>query len=833
MLKIRSTKLREIPFILSVFLLSLVVLRGFLSPGYPPSWGGDSYGHLFKIWKLIHGYKPWIADWYGGYPFLRFYPPLAYFIGVFFGKITSSTVLGYKFTVLFSILLGAISARLLLRELGFSDASSYLAGIVYAFSIYHLRVLAPEGNFPRFVALNVAPLFLLAFLYVTRRNWKYSILSGLFLAIVGLTHHTLFVSFGLPALFMIPYLWITRKENIRGIAIKTAIASTVAFSISAFWVVPFLLEKNNAHFLNENSIEYLFKFQSVKLEDFLFPTSPWSFYQGVAFYLGIAGVVLLLLKREKPEKALGAGLLGASLTALLLSLGYYGPTPFLNRLPLLNMIPPYRWLDSLSLVGAIGMGVLFEVLGESLSQKIEINAARKSIVVGIFLVFLVILSLSDVRLQTDSLKAEDFPGDYLAVLNYMGNDNSTGWRFYQAGLEITQGSRVSWAPALAGKPALEGWYRQGDPAYPQHSYLNYAIENEPGFAEKALRAYSIKYILTDEHYKGYSAIVKNLKDFGFEEVYSSGSFHLYRWSNFTFLQPKSSVLVVGSWPFDLGVSYEKAEYVDDYADRLNEYSVVILNAYKYRDPLVWVDLEEYVKNGGTLVLNTFLSPDAEATRFGVKSVIVRILGRANLSSSIYNVSAFSNFTYEGQPWTATAYEGDLISLIKLGNYAMLGYKDYGSGRVYFIGLNLPYHSAYTGNEYEAEIIRELLKDYIKPPKVSYAIIEMEDCYIKLGFNLSRSSTVIVSENYYPHWKAYVDGKEVEIKKNEEFGLIEVALTAGNHVLELKFEDPFLLLRYVSVVALIVVVLILGIPERWIKASKKAKNEGTQIKEMPK
>jgi hypothetical protein len=206
--------------------------------------------------------------------------------------------------------------------------------------------------------------------------------------------------------------------------------------------------------------------------------------------------------------------------------------------------------------------------------------------IGILLAFLVVISLSDVRSQTDSLKAEDFPGDYLAVLNYTGNDNSTGWRFYQAGLWITQGSRVSWAPALAGKPALEGWYRQGDPSYPQHVQLNYAIENEPRFAEKALLAYSVKYVLTDEHYKGYNKIIRNLKSFGFEEVYSSGSFRLYRWNNFTFLKPRGSVLVLGSWPFDLGVSYERAEYVDDYVEGLNEYSVVILNAYKYRDPLV-------------------------------------------------------------------------------------------------------------------------------------------------------------------------------------------------------------------------------------------------------
>ncbi|MDV3103956.1 6-pyruvoyl-tetrahydropterin synthase-related protein [Thermococcus waiotapuensis] len=812
MVEIRRIKIREPLFILSVFFLSLFVLRGFLSPGYPPSWGGDSYGHLFKIWKLMKDYSPWIEDWYGGYPFLRFYPPLSYLIGALLGKITSSAIAGYKLTVLLAILVGALSTRILLKELDFPDASSYLSGIVYAFSVYHLRVLSPEGNFPRFLAINVAPLFLLALLYITRRNWRYAVLSGLFLAVVGLAHHTLFVSFGLMVSFLLPYVWITRRNGVRDIALNLAIASITALSISSFWVLPFLLEKGNAHFLKENSIEYLFKFQSVRLEDLLFHTYSWSFYQGLAFYIGIAGIVILLAKKEKPQRLLGAGLLGASLVAILLSLGYYGPMAFLNRLPLLDMIPPYRWLDSLSLAGAIGVGALFEVLSGFIPQNIG-NSAKRKAVAGILLAFLVVLSLSDIRLQVDSLKAESFPGDYLAVLSYIKNDNSTGWRFYQSGLWITQGSRVAYTPALVGKPSLDGWYRQGDPAYLQHSYLNYAMEKDPEFAEKALRAYSVKYVITDENYGGYGNITGNLRGFGFEEVYSSGPFHLYRWNNFTFLQPKTGVLVIGDWPIDLGGPYERGSFVDDYAKNLSSYSLVILNGYKYRDVGVWFDLQEYVKNGGVLVINTFRSPDAEAERLGVRSLIVKVQGRANLSSTVFNASEFSEFQYEGQPWTATAYNGDIVPLIRLENLTVLGYKDYGRGRVYFVGLNLPYHAVYSNNDYEKSILRGLLTPYLQVPELNYTVLELGDGRIKLRYGLERPSKVIVSENYFPHWKAKVDGEMVSVERNNEFGLIELNLPAGEHELELGFEDPFLPLRYLSLLSLLLVLGLLLPPKR--------------------
>jgi len=107
---------------------SLLVLKDFLGPGYPPSWGGDSYGHLFKIWKLMEGYSPWIEDWYGGYPFLRFYPPLSYLVGAFFGLVTGSAIWGYKLTVLLAFLLAGLSTRALLREMGFSELLSSAGG---------------------------------------------------------------------------------------------------------------------------------------------------------------------------------------------------------------------------------------------------------------------------------------------------------------------------------------------------------------------------------------------------------------------------------------------------------------------------------------------------------------------------------------------------------------------------------------------------------------------------------------------------------------------------------------------------------------------------------
>src|SRR4030042_2887127 len=68
-----------------IFSLVVAVFSRF-QDGIPT--GIDSTSHLFKIlfaYKTIsvYGYFPsWCSDWYGGTPFLLFYPPLAYAITV-------------------------------------------------------------------------------------------------------------------------------------------------------------------------------------------------------------------------------------------------------------------------------------------------------------------------------------------------------------------------------------------------------------------------------------------------------------------------------------------------------------------------------------------------------------------------------------------------------------------------------------------------------------------------------------------------------------------------------------------------------------------------------
>jgi uncharacterized membrane protein YfhO len=51
------------------------------------------------------------------------------------------------------------------------------------------------------------------------------------------------------------------------------------------------------------------------------------------------------------------------------------------------------------------------------------------------------------------------------------------------------------------------------------------------------------------------------------------------------------------------------------------------------------------------------------------------------------------------------------------------------------------------------------------------------------------AALVVSENYYPGWRATVDGKPDPAIGRADYALIGVALPAGARHVELTFDDP--------------------------------------------
>jgi len=806
---------------LSALTALVVVSPGIISlfqPGFPPSWSGDAYGHLFEIWKLYHyGWKSWIEDWYSGFPFLRFYPPLAYLAAWGLSILFSDPVVGYKILVALAFPLASVSMYLALRYLGFSRLASYLSSITYSTSPWILRVVSPEGALPRVFGFAMAPLALIALYMLVRGRRVYgAMLAGLLFSLLFLTHHTLAVTVSAVSLVLIfstliyragfSGLKVSHGVIWRGLVVNFMVFLVSVVLVSGFWLIPFIADRGLASFTSETGEDYLFRMQSVNPLGLLEAGNSWGYFQGyLRFSAPLFFITVALLKRSKPLLASSIITASAYLVIVLLSLGAYGPTPWLNRLPLIEYIPPYRWLDSLQLIYAYA-------LAASIDNILPVNPARgrhRLLVVAIIML-LVIAAGAESFSRLPYLRSESFDRDLAASLNFIGSDNTTGWRFYQWSLALSKGSMAGFSPAIAGKPSLDGWYRQGDPLYILHGELEWALRNDAAYAESLLKLFGVKYVIVDDTVSGSNVAKQILSSIGFTEVFRSGSISVFAGNNSILQAVQGRILMVSCSPDVARYVFPEAEagkscYLDDYTQReLQGYKAVTLYDYRYNDSKSWTQFLDYVAQGGVLIVDTYRSPDAMRGVPGteIKSEISRYLGSISIQQQGGN-SIELNLTYEGGPWFSTVYKCVNCTLIaSTSDTAIIASVQYGLGTIYAVGLNLFYYTYYTGDS--------LLRDYLHnllAPRAGYADAVLEawsDGYMRIRCRANTSFALNVAEAWFPYWHAYIDSKPIQVYRSSQ-GLMTLNVPLGEHVVELVFEDPFTYLCYISAAAAIAIV----------------------------
>ena len=109
-------------------------------------------------------------------------------------------------------------------------------------------------------------------------------------------------------------------------------------------------------------------------------------------------------------------------------------------------------------------------------------------------------------------------------------------------------------------------------------------------------------------------------------------------------------------------------------------------------------------------------------------------------------------------------------------------------------------------------------------------IEFLDCppdQIKLKASLSSPGILALQDNWYPHWKAYEGNSRLTIFR-ADYTFMAVELTAGEHLLEFRVENPnYIYARAVSEIswALVAAGMIFGFVSRIIKR-KKALSESS-------
>ncbi|AEC51831.1 hypothetical protein PNA2_0915 [Pyrococcus sp. NA2] len=699
-------KKSHVIILLTVSIIEFLPL--FLAPE-PPALSTDGNGHLFKINKLMEsGWEPWIEEWYVGFPFLRFYPPLSYLIGAFFGMIFGSDIKGYATTLMLTSFIGSLSLYMLLRMQG---KEPLIPSIIFLLYPWRLRVAYIEANYPRANAINLAPLFLLSIFLLSDRRERYLLISALGISILALTHHSILIPLIITGIILS-----LGEQNFADKLVNAIKVGSVVVILVSFWYVPFFLERKYAHFWNIYEKEWAFKAYSVE------PTNP------IWISTLITVIILILLGRKKKEGTL-------SLTYLYLSLGYYSPTPEIHKI--FSLIPPYRWLDMLSVLLPL-------MIPKERKKKI----VATTLIVGIS-VWLIVKGAVLFEIPR-------YPDDLLEIAEFLEKQPDESWRF----LITPATAHHSYLPALCKRPTINGWYHEGDPADDAESRMWSSLllgKNVTPY----LNAYAIRFFLTPSNYHPP----------GYDEVTKIGKFRVYE-KNVSFAYEVKTIML-GKF-YDLPFDYAYLSKTEDLPLFPNLTVIYVGEPGKKEEER----LLKFVKEGGTLIW----VPEKGGNLFEIK---------ANMTI-IPNIPGFAEFKYEGGPWYGPVFS-NVTPILTFDDKILIGEKKVGKGKVYLIGGNLIFHALYTNSMNEIELIKRIANVSMKP----LPLLTRDRGYIKV--KVEEPSVIRIAEAYYPYWRAKLNGKDVDIIRDDRTGVMIVPVNESG-VLELEFKDPFERLRLYSLVA---------------------------------
>ena len=305
-----------------------------------------------------------------------------------------------------------------------------------------------------------------------------------------------------------------------------------------------------------------------------------------------------------------------------------------------------------------------------------------------------------------------------------------------------------------------------------------------------------------------------LPDAGFEPVYSSGRYQVWHTAGPASpvqMIPASGMLIVGDQlsPFLAAFPFAEETVTDDFlatqSGRLLEYSA--LGMYRFGSTSAQIQqVESYLRNyleaGGTVVVDLSGMEDVFGRTLDFMGVHVYRMSFAGKIRLAWDPSVGDRPTEWMLPagetvWTGAAYDGlDQVLAAASSEEAqspVLGYRQIGRGRIWFVGANLLYYSQLNPNSGIAAIIREAalagtaVDTSLRMEPVPVADYAESADGIGFSYQLDQPRNVLVSHTYSPRWRAYVDGAPVPILTRDH--LIRIALPAGFHRVDIRY-DPF-------------------------------------------
>lgn len=330
-----------------VLLVGLFLTSSLLRPGWYLS--HDGIFHIYRteealsMLKLGHFPLRWAGNFDQGFgiPLFSFVYPLPYYLSA-----TLSVALGamwsLKATTITSYILGGLGMYLLLSSRG--KSFGLFGALIFLLTPYQFLNIFVRGTIGETLAIGLMPWVLYSYQNLKKNHNKLKWYHPLPLAGVLLAHNFLGILF---ATFLFGYMMMDR------VSLKRSLTSLfISLGISAFFVLPMILQKNLLYSFEYKDLTFRFDQHFVTLKQLFY--SKWDYWysmpgenDGMSFQLGIAqlslavlGMIAILVKSHTTSN-------------LYLVLAYLG-TVFLmhsksyfiwNSLPLLQSVQfPWRFL---------------------------------------------------------------------------------------------------------------------------------------------------------------------------------------------------------------------------------------------------------------------------------------------------------------------------------------------------------------------------------------------------------------------------------------------------------------------------------------------------------
>ena len=778
----------------------LIFLYQLWAPGAPA--GADTWGHLFRAEYLAqairdHGWgayfsAAWMPEWYMGDPFRLYYPWLTTALLTPLVWLLNSPALAFK--ALISLAAAGLAAGTYMVLDWEWEESSWPAGLGAALVLlapYQLRTIGFEGNVPRYLSLLALPFILLAterllrtdgrripWVLTAAASWTWAIAAHPQQAFMFAIGFGLYVAF---RLFLDADLPLTRS-------LYWLAGLTAGAGLSAAWTLPAYagLELSNVPNLPFEKVELF----AAPLRAAL----PQLDLGAGAVSVGFGTFVLAVLATvSRPDPRRTAALIAGGI-AVWLSFG--PPAVLFSLLPLQSQLLPERFLNFAVFAFAVAAAgiVPFRKRARWARGAIVAGLVLLDVVPGLGVIRTAEIHPTEVALGRAVEQTQLAPGNRWALMTYPE-------------------PRASEVYVVANAaPTINGWALENTPHHADlRRYLS-APDWGPEYLDVLYERWAVEGVVLRADGEEHTQAVEALQSAGWRQDQSVGPYELWLDQDPpAALQQLSSdrMLVLGDRLAPMLAAFPFAEEAE--ATRLADFSDGALDAYSAAALYRFADvdsslgsearrLRRYAEQGGHVIMDLSGMQAIYGDSLdvlGVSVIGLTFQDSADLrwsSSTAQDTQSLDFGRVSDRGWTGATYRGldEVIAEVEFSGqwYPVLGYRDIGQGRVWFIGMNLLYYTQQSGDDLLLERVQAIVLEgadverQLPGGEIDLRTWNAHTTGLSLEYNSPESiEEALVSFTYHPRFQATLDGQPVPIRSFEH--LIELGLPAGDHRLEIR------------------------------------------------